>query len=175
MFLIFHNTILAPHPPNPDTAPRRMGGPNCVYKKYRPGARTKTRSLARFLGNQSTSTSAKSRKVQLRAKTPNRRSGRAPSISSAPHRRAMLEAAARSSNQHDPSRHHRKRAHCSVISSAQPATCLPMSQQMRSERCRQLQSSSSIRKETHASRRSRSKRCAAASLARSGTSRFVSH
>ena len=167
--------LLAPHPPNPDTAPRRMGGPNCVYKKYRPGARTKSLSSSTISGTVILSTSAKSRKVQRRAKTPNRRSGRAPSISSAPHRRAMLEAAARSSNQRDQSRHHRKRAHCGVISSAQPATCLPTSQQMRSERCRQLQSSSSIRKETHASRRSRSKRCAAASLARSGTSRFVSH
>ena len=114
--------VIAPPPPNPDYSPR-MGGPDCVYKNIDLREDQNFSPLARFLAALSISTSPKSRKVNAAPKTPNRRSERAPSISSAPPRRATLEAAARSSNQHDQSRHRRMRARRGDLSFAQPASC----------------------------------------------------
>ena len=77
-----------------------MGGPDCVYKKYRPGARTKSLSSCTISCPVILSTSAKSRKVQRRAK---RQIGEADALR--PSRallivRIALEAAARRSIQH---------------------------------------------------------------------------
>ena len=101
-----------------------MGGPNCVYKNIDRREDQISLHSSPISGPVINSTSAKSSKSPTpRQKAKSAKRSRSPSISGAPHRRAMLEAAARSSNQRDQSRHHRKRAHCGVISSAQPATC----------------------------------------------------
>ena len=92
--------FIAHHPPNPDSSPR-MGGPDCVYKKYRPGARTKSLSSSTISGPVILSTSAKSRKKSNAA--PKRQIGEADALR--PSRallivRIALEAAARRSIQH---------------------------------------------------------------------------
>ena len=141
--------FIAPHPPNPDSSPR-MGGPDCVYKKYRPGARTKSLSSSTISWRLINSTSAKSRKVQRRAKTPNRRSGRAPSISSAPHREDRARSS--SSQEHSARPRSSKIEHTRGVAACSFARCQQHAAdgaKAIAQRCRWHQSAScSLRIET---------------------------
>ena len=100
-----------------------MGGPNYVYKNIDRARGPNPSPLARFLGGLINLHVSKIAKSPTPRQTPNRRSGRAPSISSAPHR----EDRARSSS----SQEHSARPRSSTIEHTRrallvcslPATC----------------------------------------------------